>query len=405
MEYNFRYKVLNELGDSEVVVITKENEQQALVELRQRNLIMLEKVSSTDNEKNDFLSNIQNTIGIKKKFNYYQFIDKLVPLLEANVTLERALQIIIEGSEKNDIFSTTIEGFLLQLHEGEKFSKIVSESKLFPPLYGHLLAAGEETGCLTEVALELQKFSEDSKELKDFLVTSAIYPALILSVISCVVAVLFLFVMPKFAEIFTQMGKKPPLLTQMMIGLSDIFIMFWWVIPVIITGLIVFLNYAKKGGKAKFHLDRIVLKVPILKKLLIQIEMHRFISTLAILCSNHVHLLSAINIGYKVVSNSLISKSFDNLSSDLRGGVSFSEALRKSEYAPNDLLQLLKVSEETGNIGKMLEHNSFQLERNIKNTLKRLLALFEPVMIVVLSVIVLTVVVAVLLAVLELNSL
>ena len=404
MDYNFRYKVLNAKGDSEIVVITKENEQQALAELRQRGFIMLEKVSSNDGTKNNKLP-FQSAFAFKKKFNYYQFIDKLVPLLEANVTLERALQIILEGSEKNSEFSTIIEKFLLQLHEGEKFSKIISDSKLFPPLYGHLLAAGEQTGCLTEVALELQKFSERSKELKDFLITSAIYPALIFSVISAVIVILFLFVMPKFADIFTQMGKKPPLLTQFMIGLSDFFVMFWWLIPLAVIAIIVFFNFVKKGGKAKEFFDKITLKVPILRNLLIQIEMHRFISTLAILCNNHVHLLTSINIGYKVISNSLISKSFDNLSTDLRGGVNFSDALRKSEYTPNDLMQLLKVSEETGNIGKMLQHNSSQLERNIKNTLKRLLALFEPLMIIVLAIVVLTVVVAVLLAVFELNSL
>lgn len=403
MENNYRFKVLTPQGDNEVVVITKENEQQALAELRQRHLIMLEKLSN-DHDKATATKKLTSYLGFRKKFSYYQFIDKLVPLLEANVTLERALQIIVEGSEKNSEFTSTIESFLLQLHEGEKFSKIISDSGLFPPLYGHLLAAGEQTGCLTEVAVELQKFSERSKELKDFLITSAIYPALILSVVSIVIVVLFLFVMPQFSKIFTQMGRKPPFITQVMMNLSDIFVMFWWLIPLVIVGLMVFFNYVKKGGKARLIYDEYLLKIPILRQLLIQIEMHRFINTLAILSSNHVHLLTAIDIGYKVISNSLISKSFNNLSADLRGGVPFSEALKKSEYTPNGLLQLLKVSEETGNVGKMLKHNAKQLEKNIKNTLKRLLALFEPIMIIVLAAIVLTVVVAVLLAVLELNA-
>ena len=147
-----------------------------------------------------------------------------------------------------------------------------------------------------------------------------------------------------------------------------------------------------------------MIKVPILGQLLVTVDVSRFIRTLSILISNHVHLLKSVQIAEKVIQNHTIAQTLTNVVPELRGGSKLSEALRHSKFIPLDVVQMLRVGEESGETGPMLAKVADELEKSVKVEIKRLLALFEPAVIVLLALVVLLVVISIFLAVIEMNN-
>ena len=137
---------------------------------------------------------------------------------------------------------------------------------------------------------------------------------------------------------------------------------------------------------------------------IVLIEISRFIKTLAVLIRNHVNVLNAINISINVIGNSVISRTFSLVTTDLKGGKKLSVALSRSPFIPKTVLQMLSVGEESGTVSEMLEQISDNIEGQLRNKIKRLLALFEPVVIIILAGIIIIVVLSIILAILELQN-
>ena len=146
----------------------------------------------------------------RRRVDSYEFTSQLAPLLSANIPLERALAIIAESTrdeEQKRLANTLRQG----LHEGKKFSELIrSYGSVFPGFYANLIETGEETGCLPEVVEQLQSFMAESRELREFIVSSSIYPAAVLAITLLVTILMFTVFVPRFAQIFTDMGREQP---------------------------------------------------------------------------------------------------------------------------------------------------------------------------------------------------
>lgn len=166
-------------------------------------------------------------------FNVYVFTERLAPLLKANIPLEQSLAVIEEGMTGQSGISV-VQELRRGLQEGKKFSELVrARSATFPPLYPSLIETGEQTGCLSEVVQELKRFLSSSKEFKDFVITSSIYPAVILFVTFSMIILLFTFFIPKFSKLFKDAGKELPFLTQAA-GYGNFMKTVWWLWPLLI---------------------------------------------------------------------------------------------------------------------------------------------------------------------------
>jgi general secretion pathway protein F len=396
----FKYKVSDKTGAVSEVLIEGENEQDSLSRLRQRELMPLDFVGQFDSytgtgKKKSFLLN---------DFDVYDFTNRLVPLLKAHIHLERALGIMAECMEKESS-KQIVTDLRRGLHEGKKFSALLkSHGRRFPNIYPVLIEAGEETGSLPDVMDELHKFMNSRKEMRDFLVTSSIYPAIILSVTFGVVILLFTVFVPRFSKIFTDMGKPLPLPTKIMLYIGDFASSFWWVgVLLAAFGIFSYFKYRKEDWFIQ-KIDTFMLKLPLIGNLVQTVEISKYLRTMAILVKNHVHLLGSVNIALKVISNSQIIKSLSNLNTDLRSGTKLSQSLSRSPYISKNITQMLSIGEESGNIGGMLDNIADQYETDMKIKIKRLLALFEPAVILMLSVVVLAVVIAIFMAIMEMNK-
>ena len=252
--------------------------------------------------------------------------------------------------------------------------------------------------------VNLRDFLNTRKSQKDFLITSSIYPCVILTVTLGVLVLVFSVFIPRFSQIFLDMGKDLPLLTQILLVFSRCINWLWplWIIIVIMV--IWFAKKVKQGGRMRSWYDKKILAIPVLGRLLISVEINQFIRTLAVLSTNHVHLLKSVQISINIIQNNTIKQSLENVIPELRGGAKLSRALKESNFISSDVIQMLQVGEESGEIGIMLEKIAEESEETVKVEIKRLLALFEPAVIILLALIVLLVVISIFLAIIEMNN-
>lgn len=340
----------------------------------------------------------------RSKIDTYDFTRQLAPLLDSFIPLEKALAIIAESAvepEQRDFVNSLRQG----LHEGKKFSELVrSHGSLFPGYYANLIESGEETGCLPEVVGQLYKFMGESKELKDFIISSSIYPLAILSITLIVTVLLFTVFVPRFAKIFEDMGREMPPSMNFLLTVSAFASWAWWVIPCIVVGTWTGLKKFLGEEAFRYNYSRFLLSLPLFGRIIVDLEMCKYIRTLSILIANHVEIIRTVRISGRIISNPVVAKAFGDISRKLKGGAKLSAALAGNVFVPAGMVPMLRVGEESGTVGEMLSRIANHLENDTRLKIKRLLSLFEPAVIVFLALVVLVVVVSIFVAMMEINS-
>ncbi|MGL4854665.1 MAG: type II secretion system F family protein, partial [Lentisphaeria bacterium] len=195
-------------------------------------------------------------------------------------------------------------------------------------------------------------------------------------------------IVPKFALVFKSTGKPLPGSLKLLMDTSELINGFWW-LGLIAVGVFLFLVRAiKQDGPIREKFDAFLLKLPIVGKVVHFSNIARMLRTMSVLIKSGVHLLNAVNIAVKVIDNSLIRNSLSYLGNDLRKGEKISYCFSKSKFIPTMVVRMLTVGEETGQPSEMMANIADRMEDDVKKRLKRIIALFEPVMIVVLALVV-----------------
>lgn len=393
----FRFMAVPKGETPQEMLIEAENEKEALDKLRSRHITPLRSFGEAAAGKKKFPLS-------RSGIDAYVFTRQLAPLLESFIPLEKALAIIAEsteGREQKDFVNSLRQG----LHEGKKFSELVrSHGSVFPSYYANLIESGEETGCLPEVVRQLYKFMEQSKEFKDFIVSSSIYPLTILTITLLVTVLLFTVFVPRFAKIFIDMGREMPPSMNFLLGMSSFASWAWWLIPLVCAVLWLVLERTLGRQELRRRISALMLKPPLLGRIIIDLEMCKYIRTLAILIGNHVEIIRTMKIAGKIIGNPVIADDFADIGRKLKGGAKLSGALKDSRYLPSGMAPMLRVGEESGTVGEMLDRIATHLENDTRMKIKRLLSLFEPAVIVFLAVMVLIVVVSIFVSMMELNA-
>ncbi len=393
----YRYLAGSNAKNAKEVFIEADSQTDSLARLRRMNLIPVRFLGEGNME--------QGKSGTaRRKVDIYAFTRELTVLLRSNVPLEKALALIADSAE-TDEQKSFVSGFRQGLHEGKSFSGLIRQhGRLFPSYYANLIETGEETGCLPEVMTEINKFMEESQNLKEFMVSSSIYPAVILLVSVVMLLALFVYFVPKFSGVFEQMGRELPFSMQMLIVMSHIFKHACWIVPVVAVGGYFSLKTWLGAARLRYLRSAILLKTPILGKLTVDLEMCRFLRTLGILVSNNVEIIRTVNIAAKVIKHEPIYQSFIDLGGKLKSGLKLSGALNGNHYLPAGAAAMLRMGEESGEVGNMLNNLAARLDEQTRRNIKRLLSLFEPVVIISLAGIILVVVIGIFVSILEMNA-
>ena len=242
------------------------------------------------------------------------------------------------------------------LHEGKSFSSLIQGMPdLFPPIVAGLIRTGEEAGCLPAVMNDLRKFLAEQRDFKNFIVTSSIYPVIVACVTLAVVLLLFTVFIPQFAKVFEDMGAQLPALTRAMLSISSFLTGNWFFIPIIILLLILVKKRMSHQGLLRTWRDQIILKVPVAGPLVISVQISTFLQAMAIMTKSHVPLLSALKIAQDLLTNNVIRKSFESVSSKIQEGEKLSDVLGEIAFLPPGSAAMLKVAEESGDVGEMFD--------------------------------------------------
>jgi type II secretion system protein F len=332
------------------------------------------------------------------------FTQELSTLLEAGLPLDRSLQILTELAEK-ERFREVIKDILKKIEAGRSFSEALSSyPSIFPKLYVNMSKAGEAGGILNVILSRLSKYLLTTKEMKDYLISVLIYPAILTLASGASIIILLTFVIPRFAKIFADMGQAIPLPTQIMLSISQGVRSYWWVLAgALLLGWYGFRAYVR-SGEGKVSWDRFKLGLVVIGNLVRQIEVARFSRTLGTLLQSGVPILQAIQIVRETANNEIIARSISEVHEGVKQGGGISKTLQTLKVFPPLAIHMITVGEETGKLDEMLVKVAENYEVSLQNALKRFINLLEPMIILIMGAVVGFIVVSMLLAIFSINE-
>jgi len=330
---------------------------------------------------------------------------ELATLLRASLPLDRALDTMSRLAGKPARKALT-ENMAREIRSGASLSQAMErQGAVFDRFYVNMVRAGEASGAL-DLALErLAEFKQRARELRESIVSSLFYPAILIVLAIVAVAIMLAFVVPRFTEMFAEAGRELPLLTRMVVAVGSGVEQWWWLILLGIAALAFWVRRELRDPVARERWDAWLLRLPLVGGLIGKIEAGRFTRTLGTLLKNGVSLPAAIDIAKEIVGNRVIGRALAQVALRVRQGEPLSRALTEAAVLPPLTTQLLKVGEETGHLERMLEQLADIHEREVRTDIQRALTLGEPVIILVIAGLITVIILSIVLAVIETNNL
>lgn len=334
-----------------------------------------------------------------------QFTQELGTLLAAGLPLDRSLSILgglVEGEEFSQVMRTLLEA----VRAGKSLASSMSEHPdVFPKIYVNMIRAGESGGMLEGVLRYLTEYLERSQALKEDLKSALIYPVILASAAGLSLIVLFVYVIPRFALIFKDVGQAVPWITRVIIALSGGLNQYGWLMAVCALAIVIGAVFYLRNPEARAEFDRLVLRLWLAGDLVRKFETARFSRTLSALLKGGVPLLEALGTVQGVMGNRLMARAISQVQVRVREGKGMARPLGESGFFPPLALNMIAVGEETGKLEAMLAEVAGYYDQEVKRTTKRLMSLIEPVLILGMGLIIGVVVISMLLAIFSINDL
>lgn len=326
-------------------------------------------------------------------------------LARAGLTIEECLTALIEQTESARA-RTVLAGVRGRVLEGQSLARAIEAfPHAFPDLYQHLVDAGEQSGQLDQVLDRLADYTEDRQALRQKVLLAFIYPGLVTSVAIVIVGFLLINVVPQVTRVFENTGQTLPLVTRVLMTTSD-FVRaggVWWLIGIALMFLVARVALRNAHVRRRWH--GLLLKLPLVGRLVRGINGARFASTLGILTSSGIPLLQAMQSAVLVVTNLPMRAAVEEALRQVREGAGLAHAMGKAKLFPPLVIHLIGSGEASGNLDIMLARAAETQTRELENWVKALTALLEPVMILIVGAIVGFIVLAMLLPIFEMNQL
>jgi len=324
------------------------------------------------------------------------FTRQLATLVDAGLPLLKGLH-VLQRQEKTPQFQVALQGMAESVEGGSTFAEALGQFPgVFTLFYINMVKAGETSGALQTILIRLAEFMEKSQKIRNKVKGAMVYPMVVMVMAAVILAVLMVFVIPKFKEIFDDLlqGKSLPILTEMVIGAST-FIAQKWYIGLGAIFLFVFLFKAfSKTKSGQQTLDRIKLKLPVFGTLVRKTAIGNFARTLGTLLTGGVPILQALNIVRDVTDNAVLSKAVEQVHDSVKEGETIVVPLEASGVFPSMVVSMIQVGEETGALPEMLMKIAETYDDEVDTAVEALTSVIEPIMIIFLAVIVGTIVIA-----------
>jgi general secretion pathway protein F len=332
------------------------------------------------------------------------FTQELSTLLNAGVPLDRAISITSELTERAT-FRFVVTDILRVLKGGRSLAdSLATHPEYFSDLYVNMVRAGEASGALAGVFERLAEFERSRDELHAYIISSMIYPALLASVGFASVFILLNFVVPRFAQVFTESRMKIPLPTQIMFEASNLVRSYFWIVAITLAVLVVAFRIYVRTDAGRLWWDTFRLKVPLLGDALRKAETARFARAMATLVANGVPLVQSIGISTAILNNRKIAGALEAVSQGVKRGEGIAAPMRRAGMFPPLAAHLLTVGEETGRLDSMFARMADIYENDTRSAIKRFTSIFEPMVILIMGILVGALILSMLLAITGINE-
>ena len=350
---------------------------------------------------------LQRNISFRRRLSAKQLtlFTRQIATLSQVAPLEEALRTIVKQSEQEHV-----RRILGRVHggvvEGRRLSDAMAlEASSFPALYRAMVSAGESSGTLPDILERLADLQERQAVVRGKVIAAVAYPAALAIVATLVVIALMIFVVPKVVEQFEDMGQQLPLLTRIVIALSDFLAGYWWLLLGLIgfAGFLLWRRLQDESFRLRF--DTRLLKLPLIGRLLRDLHAARLARTLSTMVASKLPLIEGLALTARTVHNRALRRASDEIVDSIREGGSLSAALRRSGVFPPLLVYMAAGGESSGRLDLMLERAADYLEREFDSFTATALSLLEPGVIILMGGVVAMIVLSILLPILQLNTL
>jgi len=317
------------------------------------------------------------------------FSRQMATMMKSGVPIVSALEIIGSG-HKNPRMKKMVDGIRTDIEGGSSLYEAISRHPVqFDELYRNLVRAGEGAGVLETVLDTVATYKENLEALKGKIKKAMFYPAMVVAVAIIVSAILLIFVVPQFEEVFAGFGAELPAFTQMIVNLSRFMVSYWWLMGAILAATIFGLLYAyKRSPKMQHTLDRLILKVPVIGEIMNNSSIARFARTTAVTFKAGVPLVEALGIVAGATGNKVYEEGVLRMRDDVSVGYPVNMAMKQINLFPHMVIQMTAIGEEAGALDTMLFKVAEYYEQEVNNAVDALSSLLEPMIMVFIGTIV-----------------
>ncbi|MCV2368491.1 type II secretion system F family protein [Roseateles oligotrophus] len=333
------------------------------------------------------------------------FTRQLATMMRAGVPLLQSFEIVGRGSV-NPQMTRLLNDIRQDVETGTSLSTALRKHPLyFDALYCNLVEAGEAAGILESLLDRLAIYQEKTMALRNKIKSALTYPIAVLSVAFVVVAVIMIFVVPAFKDVFKSFGATLPTPTLIVIAMSEFFVSYWWAIfGGIGGGLYFFFQSWKRSVKMQATMDRLLLKIPVFGDLLYKSAVARWTRTLSTMFAAGVPLVEALDSVGGASGNAVFSEATEKIQRDVSTGTALTTSMQATGIFPSMVLQMAAIGEESGSLDHMLSKSAEFYEDEVDEAVNALASLMEPFIIVVLGTIIGGIVVAMYLPIFKLGQ-
>ena len=392
----FNYTALDNLGKKKKGVLSAQSEREARKFIKDLNLTPITVTQS------------EGTRGIKSKVKNKDIVimtRQIATLLEANTSIIDALKITADQINNKDLI-TILYSLREDVIQGKRLGQsMMKYPGVFDNTYSSLVTAGDSSGNLDTIFNKLADYLEESASIRQKVISALTYPFILIGFSIIVIISLLVFVLPQVINQFIKAGAELPLITKLLLGLSNNIFIILFIILAIYIGLA--LLYKRFISEENNHISahKQFLKIPLIGNFILTSEIERFSSTMALIMESGTNLDTALDESAKVFNNKYLNSLIIEAKNDVIEGKDFIYSLKQTNICPDIFIQLISSAYKSGNLIKMFHKSSSFLKNEIETKRSIVLALLEPLVIIFMGGFIMLIVLAILIPIMQMNTL
>jgi type IV pilus assembly protein PilC len=402
----YRYQMRDKGGQTTQGVIAAQSAMAAAQQLRQQGNTVLQLTPIKEQAQKSlrqWLATLNYQSGPSAK-DVLNFTSQLAVMIRAGISLRGALEGIADQTQ-NAKFRKILNQVKLDVESGKSFSEALAKHpKQFGPLYVNMVRASEMSGSFSEMLDRIASYQAHQLETRNMVVGAMIYPAVIATLAIGVTVFLLTFVLPRFASVFEGKEAAMPWPTIFLMDLSAVMVNWWWAILLALVALGVGVFLLIRTDPGRWWFDAMKLRVPIFKRMFRALYISRSLHTMGELVNAGVPMLDTLAITGAISGNLLFKRLWRSVHASVKQGKKITQPLYKTQLLPQPVVQMIGAGEESGKLGEVLDEVSAFYAKQLRETIKTVTSMIEPLMIIIMGSIVGFIAMAIILPIFKLST-